>query len=172
MAFLPETAAGQRLAEADCSAFELLIGGRKMPQSRKPHARAWAEGRRPARIQRGLPDRGPGGSAADPGGDEQPGDPRRSPCLGDGEPNLPDRLQPQKHTAGDALAPRVRTVGTCPTCQRWKEEGPDDARVVGPPCRDLRVYRSWASRLISRRRDSHWTRSARTTSGAHPERRR
>jgi hypothetical protein len=50
------------------------------------------------------PDGRSNGLAADPRGDEQPRDLRLSPRLGDGEPDLPDGLQPQAHSAGDAAA--------------------------------------------------------------------
>src|SRR6266567_6232366 len=73
-----------------------------------------------------------------------------------------------------ALSSAVRRASSSASDMSVPENrsGPTTQEVVGPPCQVLRAYRSWASRLISRRRGSHWSRSARTTSGALPERRR
>src|SRR5262252_226868 len=45
-----------------------------------------------------------GGVAADPRGDEQPGDLRLPPGGGDGEPDLSSPIQPQADSPGDAAA--------------------------------------------------------------------
>src|SRR2546425_1306301 len=61
--------------------------------------------RGPAPPRRPLSTRGRrNGPATDSRGDEQAGDLWLSPRLGDGESHLPDRLQPQAHSAGPAAA--------------------------------------------------------------------
>src|SRR5262249_61805262 len=62
------------------------------------------------------------GSGSDPRGDERPRDLRLPPLVGNGEPDLPRRLQPQAHSAGDAAtrldARSARTPAPWPTASR------------------------------------------------------
>src|SRR4029453_15496726 len=77
------------------------------------------------------PGRGRDGPATDPGGDEQPGDVRLSPRLGDGQSDLPDGLQPQTHPEGDAAA-RLDARATRAPPARAASPRPDPAGGVGP----------------------------------------
>jgi Transposase len=99
----------------------------------------WLRGRRrTTRRPRGpgplSAGRGRHGAAADPRRNEQPGDLRISPRLGDGQPAVPGGLQPQAHPPGDAvhgpmLAPRVHRPrrgpgrASSPVCARIKRPG-------------------------------------------------
>src|SRR5262245_25577984 len=67
---------------------------------------------RPAASRGGRPR-----AAADPRGDQQPGDVWLSPRVGDGQPDIPDALQSQTHSARDA-APRANADAARPPSPR------------------------------------------------------
>jgi transposase len=77
------------------------------------------------------PRRRPHSPAADPGGDEQPGDLRLSPSVGDGEPHLPGRLQPQADSPCYAT-PRADAGASGAPSPRTPAPRPDSAAGVEP----------------------------------------
>src|SRR5262249_18251970 len=83
--------------------------------------------REPGAPGRALPPGdGSGGVGADPGGDERPRDLRLPPGVGDGEPDLPRRRQPQAHSARGAAA-RLDAGPAGPPPPRPAPPGPDPA---------------------------------------------
>ena len=72
-----------------------------------------------------------GGRGADPRGDQQPGHLWLPSGVGDGEPHVPDPLQPQAHSAGDAVA-RPDAGDADPSPPRAAAPRPDPPAGVEP----------------------------------------